>query len=118
MTVELKERVLELLKKINDPEIPVSVYDLGLIYDLSVKDGVVDIKMTVTSVGCPLTFYLPALIEERIKSELPEVREVNVELVWDPPWTPERITEEGRRRLKELYGRDVVADWLSTLSGA
>lgn len=109
--MSLKDKVIEALKKIYDPEIPVNVYDLGLVYDLEVSDSEVKIKMTLTAPGCPLGSYLPSLIEEVIKQET-GVKSVDVELVWDPPWSPLRITEEGRKRLKEIYGADIVEEWL------
>lgn len=109
--VSLKDKVIEALKKIYDPEIPVNVYDLGLVYDLEVSDSEVKIKMTLTAPGCPLGSYLPSLIEEVIKQET-GVKSVDVELVWDPPWSPLRVTEEGRKRLKEIYGADIVDEWL------
>ena len=113
MTMGLKEKVLEVLKKINDPEIPVSIYDLGLIYEVSVKDRNVYIKLTATTPGCPLAFYLPSLVENDLRREIPGLEDIKVELVWDPPWTPSRISEEGRKRLMEIYGRDIVGEWLS-----
>ena len=110
--MSVRERIIEALKKVYDPEIPINVYDLGLIYDLQVEGDTVRIKMTLTAPGCPLAAYIPALVEDAIKTEVPEIREVDVELVWDPPWTPLRMTEEGRRRVKEIYGVDLVEEWL------
>ena len=82
-----KEKVVEALRKVYDPEIPVNVYDLGLIYDVSVEGGKVKVKMTLTAPGCPLGAYLPAMVEDAIRSEVPGAKEVEVEIVWDPPWT-------------------------------
>jgi len=111
-TVIKKEKVIEALRKVYDPEIPVNIYDLGLIYDLRIEGERVEVKMTLTAPGCPISAFMPAMVEDAIKAELPEVKEVDVEVVWDPPWTPLRMTEEGRRRIKELYGVDVVEEWL------
>lgn len=107
-----ERKIIEALKKVYDPEIPVNVYDLGLIYDLQVEGDKVRIKMTLTAPGCPLSIYLPAMVKDAVRTEVPEVSEVEVEMVWEPPWTPLRITEEGRRRLKELYGVDIVEEWV------
>lgn len=110
--MSIKERIIEALKKVYDPEIPVNVYDLGLIYDLEVQGETVKVKMTLTAPGCPLAVYIPALVEDAIKTMVPEVKNVEVEIVWDPPWTPLRMTEEGRKRVKEIYGVDLVQEWL------
>lgn len=107
-----KEKVVEALRKVFDPEIPVNVYDLGLIYDVSIEGGKVKVKMTMTAPGCPLGAYLPAMVEDAVRSEVPGVEDVEVEIVWDPPWTPLRITEEGRKQLKQIYGVDIVEEWL------
>jgi len=109
--VVAKEKVIEALKKVYDPEIPVNVYDLGLVYDIGIEGGKVKIKMTLTAPGCPLGTYLPAMVEDAVKSWVPGVEEVEVEIVWDPPWTPLRITEEGRKQLMRLYGVDIVEEW-------
>ncbi|MEM1508982.1 MAG: iron-sulfur cluster assembly protein [Thermofilaceae archaeon] len=110
--MSLKDKVIEALKKVYDPEIPVNVYDLGLIYDLEVNNSEVKVKMTLTAPSCPLGSYLPSLIEEVIKQNITGVKNISIELVWDPPWSPLRVTEDGRRRLKEIYGVDVVEEWL------
>jgi len=107
-----KEKVVEALRKVYDPEIPVNVYDLGLVYDIGIEGGKVRIKMTLTAPGCPLGIYLPAMVEDAVRRGVPGVEDVEVEVVWDPPWTPLRITEEGRERLKQLYGIDIVEEWL------
>jgi len=95
-----KEKVVKALKSVYDPEIPMlSVVDLGLIYDVEVKEGgEVDIKMTLTAPGCPLAHVLPGMIREAVK-KVEGVKEVKVEVVWDPPWTPERMSKEARRLL-------------------
>ena len=111
---DIKKRVIEILKNIYDPEIPINIYDLGLIYRVDVKNSDVEIDLTLTSMGCPLALILPRYIEEEIRSKLPEVREVKVNLVFNPPWTPLKMTEEGRKRFKELYGYDIVEEWIRT----
>lgn len=95
-----KEEVLEKLKKVYDPEIPVAnIVDLGLIYDVNVDDeNNVDIKMTLTYPGCPLATYIVKLVEESVK-EIPNINSVNVKLVFDPPWTPERMAPHIKKML-------------------
>ena len=115
--VSLRERVVEALKKVYDPEIPINIYDLGLVYGIEVHDSRVKVKMTLTAPGCPMAAYLPALVEEVIRQEVPEAEDVEVEVVWDPPWSPRRVTEEGRKRLKEIFGRDIVEEWIKRVEG-
>ena len=93
-----KEQVLEALKKVYDPEIPISVVDLGLVYDVQVNDGNVHMKMTLTAPGCPMSQYIAQQAEWAI-AELEDVDDVQVEVVWDPPWSPDRISAEGRKAL-------------------
>jgi metal-sulfur cluster biosynthetic enzyme len=93
-------QAVEVLKTIYDPEIPVNIYDLGLIYDLAVGGWDVTIKMTLTAVGCPIG---PAIAEE-IRNKLQSVGADNVvvDFVWSPPWTPDRLSEEGRLALQSM----------------
>ena len=93
-----REEVLEALKDVYDPEIPVNVVDLGLVYDLKVDDGDVDIKMTLTFAGCGMGPYIAQQAEWRI-AEIDEVEDVNVEMVYEPPWTPDLISEDGKKLL-------------------
>ena len=93
-----KDEVFEALKEVFDPEIPVNVVDLGLVYDLQVEDGDVDIKMTLTFAGCGMGPYIAQQAEWRV-AEIEGVEDVNVELVYDPPWTPDLITEDGKKQL-------------------
>ena len=95
----LKDRVVKILKTCYDPEIPVDVYDLGLIYDLAVSDGGdVDIKMTLTSPACPVAGSLPPEIESKVKA-VDGVKDVKVAVVWDPPWKPDMMTEAAKLKL-------------------
>ena len=110
--MSMREKVIKALKKVYDPEIPINIYDLGLVYGVEVYGSRVKVRMTLTAPGCPMAAYLPALVEEVIKQEVPEAEDVEVEVVWDPPWSPRRVTEEGRRRLKEIFGRDIVEEWI------
>lgn len=96
---QLNEKVIEALKTVYDPEIPVNIYDLGLIYDLKISDeGVVDLDMTLTAPGCPVAEHFPSWVEDAVKC-VEGVSDAHVELVWDPPWTPERMTEEAKLEL-------------------
>ena len=94
-----RENVIAALRTIFDPEIPVNIYDLGLIYQLDVdQDGKVSIRMTLTAPACPVAETFPGTVESRLH-EVPGVTGVRVELVWDPPWTRDRIPEEVKLRL-------------------
>jgi len=96
---ELKNDVVEMLKTIYDPEIPVNIYELGLIYDVDVsEEGNVDIKMTLTAPGCPVAQSFPGDIETKV-STVPSVNTVHVELVWEPPWTKDLMNEAAQLQL-------------------
>jgi FeS assembly SUF system protein len=95
----LRERVEAVLHTIYDPEIPVNIYELGLIYDLNVSDtGGVDIKMTLTAPNCPAAGMMPAEVEAKVGA-VDGVTSTNVELVWDPPWDKSRMSEAARLEL-------------------
>jgi metal-sulfur cluster biosynthetic enzyme len=93
-----REVILEALKDVFDPEIPVNVVDLGLIYGVEVTDRDVDIKMTLTFAGCGMGPYIAQQAEWRI-AEVDGVEDINVEMVYDPPWTPDLINEDGKKQL-------------------
>ncbi len=93
-----KEKVIEALKEVYDPEIPVNIVDLGLIYEVEIDNGDVDVKMTLTAAGCGMGPYIAQQAEWAI-SELDEVEDVNVDIVFEPPWDPEKITEDGKKLL-------------------
>lgn len=93
-----EQLVLEKLKTIPDPELGISIVDLGLIYGVDIKDSVVTVRMTLTTIGCPLF----SLIAEPVKAavrEFPNVKDVEVDLSFDPPWSPERMSEEAKIQL-------------------
>ncbi|BDG59610.1 metal-sulfur cluster assembly factor [Caldinitratiruptor microaerophilus] len=93
------EDVRQALRNVIDPEVGLSVIDLGLVYDIDIQeDGSVRVKMTLTTPGCPMSGSLPRVAEYAL-ARVPGVTNAEVELVWDPPWSPDRITEEGRRLL-------------------
>ena len=99
---QLKEHIVEALRNIYDPEIPVNIYDLGLIYDLDVSaEGDVRIDMTLTAPGCPVAQTFPGAVESAIRA-VPGVRDATVELVWDPPWSMERMSEAAKLQLGML----------------
>ncbi len=96
------EEILEALKVVKDPEIPVNVVDLGLIYNVHVNpNGVVDVDMTLTAIGCPVQDMIKADAELAVL-KVPGVKGVNIDFVWSPPWTPARMTEEGKKQLRML----------------
>jgi FeS assembly SUF system protein len=96
---ELESKVISVLKECFDPEIPVNIYELGLISDiLAGTDGTVRIRMTLPSPACPVAGSLPPDVERKVGA-LPEVNSAKVELVWEPPWTPELMSEAARLEL-------------------
>ena len=96
---DLKESIIKEIKKIYDPEIPVNIYELGLIYDIKVnKDNKVDIEMTLTSPNCPVAESLPNMVKENIL-KVDGVDDVNLKLVWDPPWTKDKMSEAAKLEL-------------------
>jgi FeS assembly SUF system protein len=102
-TEQLKEAVIAALKTVFDPEIPVNIYDLGLIYDVKIdEEHQVNIDMTLTSPGCPVAQTFPGTVERAV-NEVEGVKDCSVELVWDPPWTQERMSEAARLELGMFY---------------
>ncbi len=95
----IEDRVVDAIKECYDPEIPVNIWELGLVYEINVNDdSVVNVKMTLTAPGCPAARSLPIEVHERI-AQLPEVKDVRVEIVWEPPWTPEMMSQEAKLEL-------------------
>jgi FeS assembly SUF system protein len=98
----LQDRVIEALMTIYDPEIPVNIYEMGLVYGLDVSDdGDVAIRMTLTSPTCPVAESLPPEVESKVGA-IEGVRDVKVELTWEPPWTPEKMSEAAKLELGYL----------------
>ena len=93
-----KEDVMSALKECYDPEIPINVVDLGLIYDVAVDGGSVHVKMTLTARGCPMHSVIAMQVKRRLEA-LKGVKDARVEVVWDPPWTPERISPDAKLKL-------------------
>ena len=98
-TLKFKPEIINALSTIFDPEIPVNIYELGLIYDVIVDaEGLVEIRMTLTAPGCPAAQSLPAQVQQRVR-DLEGVTDVHVEIVWDPPWTKDKMSEAARLQL-------------------
>ena len=93
------EALRNALREVNDPELPISVVDMGLIVALEWQDGVVSLKLTFTAMGCPAMEMILDDIRARLLQE-PGVERIDIEIVWEPPWTPARMTEEGRDTLR------------------
>ena len=96
--MELKEKVIAEIKKIYDPEIPVNIYELGLIYDIAINDKDVIVKMTLTTPNCPVAESLPKEVKDSIM-EIKEVNKVDLDLVWDPPWDKSMMSEAAKLEL-------------------
>jgi FeS assembly SUF system protein len=95
----IEAQVIEALRTCFDPEIPVNIYEMGLIYDLKASsEGAVAIQMTLTSPNCPAVQSLPAEIEEKVRA-VPGVTDVKIDLVWEPPWDPSKMSEAARLQL-------------------
>jgi metal-sulfur cluster biosynthetic enzyme len=101
-----KEALLEALKVVKDPEIPVNVVDLGLIYNVEIKEGgEVDIDMTLTSMGCPVQDMIQADAELACM-QVEGVKKVNVEFVWSPPWSPQKMSDDGKKQMR-MFGFNI-----------
>jgi metal-sulfur cluster biosynthetic enzyme len=94
----ITEEIYGQLKQVYDPEIPVNIVDLGLIYDVAVDGGTATVRMTLTSQSCPEAKTLPDIVKRRCET-VKGIESTRVEVVWNPPWTPQRISEEGRKVL-------------------
>lgn len=95
----VEDKIRQALKKVTDPELGVSIVDLGLIYDVRFEKGKAEVKMTLTSPGCPLASVIDKKIREAV-SEVTEVKKLTVKLVWDPPWSKDLMSDE----LKAEFG--------------
>ena len=96
--MELKDKVVAEIKKIYDPEIPVNIFQLGLIYDISIKDKNVSVKMTLTTPNCPVAESLPKEVKDSIM-QINGVEKVDLDLVWDPPWDKSMMSEAAKLEL-------------------
>lgn len=96
---ELREPIIAQLRRVHDPEIPVNIYDLGLIYRIGIAgNGDVEVDMTLTAPACPVAGMMPVMVEDAVK-KVEGVGEIKVELVWDPPWSQDKMSEEARLEL-------------------
>ena len=93
------ERVMGALRNCYDPEIPVNIVDLGLVYGVDIEDDNVKVRMTLTTMGCPAHAYLMHQVQTEVE-KIPGVKKAEVEIVWDPPWTPDKMSPEAKRRLE------------------
>lgn len=94
-----RDHVIEVVKQCFDPEIPVNIWDLGLIYDIEIPDSDhINIRMSLTTAACPSAQQIPETLRHKLLTQLP-AKEVRIDVVFDPPWTPERITEQGKKKL-------------------
>ena len=96
--METKDKIIEEIKKIYDPELPVNIYDLGLIYDVQVNQKKAKIKMTLTTPNCPVADSLPKMVKDYILA-IDGVTDVDLKLVWDPPWTKDKMSEVAKLEL-------------------
>jgi metal-sulfur cluster biosynthetic enzyme len=99
--VVTRDQVIEVLKTCFDPEIPVNIWDLGLIYDITIVEDAVQIKMTLTAVGCSLGPQIISEIESKLLG-IDGIDDAKIEMVWSPPWTPERLSDDGRLSLQAM----------------
>ena len=98
MSTEIKQKIIAEIKKIYDPEIPVNIYELGLIYNVSVQDKNVSVKMTLTTPNCPVAESLPKEVKDSIMN-IEGVDKVDLDLVWDPPWDKSMMSESAKLEL-------------------
>lgn len=99
MDVPTDSQIRDVLKEIDDPELGINIIDLGLVYAIDVSGGIVHIKMTMTTPACPLHAYLSAAAEEAIRARFPGITQVEIKLVWDPPWEPAKMSPAAKRQL-------------------
>jgi FeS assembly SUF system protein len=96
---DLEQKVIEALQTVYDPEIPVNVYEIGLVYGIDIDpSGAVVVRMTLTSPGCPVAVSIPLEVEAKVRT-IPGVASARVDLVWDPPWNPEMMSEAAKLQL-------------------
>jgi len=93
-----QDDVMAVLRQCYDPEIPVNIVDLGLIYNVSIEDKTVNVDMTLTAPGCPMHSLIARDVKQKLET-IPDVKDVKVKVVWDPPWTPDRMSEAAKKML-------------------
>ncbi|MFP3212642.1 MAG: iron-sulfur cluster assembly protein [Thermoproteus sp.] len=110
---EKVKQLVDVLRNIYDPEIPINVYDLGLIREIALgDDGTLRIVMTLTAVGCPVSSSLANEVGLAVQSVVPEAKDVEVDVDFERPWDPTQMTPEGREMFKAIYGYDIVEQYL------
>lgn len=113
------KKLVEILRNIYDPEIPINVYDLGLIREITLnEDGTLKIVMTLTAVGCPVSASLANEVGVAVQSAVPEAKDVEVDVDFERPWDPTQMTPEGREMFKAIYGYDIVEQYKQQLQQA
>jgi metal-sulfur cluster biosynthetic enzyme len=98
-SASLPDHVLDALRQVVDPELGVNIVDLGLVYGTEVRDGQVHVRMTMTTPACPMEELLMEMVHAAIMREIPDARSVEVDLVWDPPWGPEMMSDAAKSQL-------------------
>jgi len=106
------KKLIEVLREVYDPEIPINVYDLGLIRKVVMEDGKVKVVMTLTAVGCPVAGSVAETVGYAVQSVLPEAEDIEVEVDFERPWDPTQMTPQGREMFKAIYGYDIVEQYL------
>lgn len=94
---ELRQPILDALTRVVDPEVALNIVDVGLVYGAAVKDGILQVEVTMTSAACPVADVILEDIETELDRDLPADLKIKVDLVWEPPWTPDRMSESARR---------------------
>jgi metal-sulfur cluster biosynthetic enzyme len=107
------QKVVEILRQVYDPEIPINVYDLGLVRKVWLEDGVLKVVVTLTAVGCPVAGSVAQEVGYAIQSAVPEAQDVEVEVDFEKPWDPTQMTPQGREMFKAIYGYDIVEQYLA-----
>jgi phenylacetate-CoA oxygenase PaaJ subunit len=102
IALDTRTRLLDALRDVDDPEMPINIVDLGIVYDVVLVDEVAHVNLTFTAMGCPASDFILDDIRQRLLKE-PDVKQVDINIVWSPPWTSARITEQGREAL-EMWG--------------
>lgn len=97
--MQTEEQVKEVLKQCFDPEIPVNIVDLGLIYGLEIKEDEVSVTMSLTAQGCPMHTQITKDVHDKLMAGVPGIKKASVNIVWEPAWTPERLSKEARLQL-------------------
>jgi len=105
MALPTEEQVRDALREVDDPEIGINIVDLGLVYGIDISGECVHIKMTMTTPACPLHSYLSAASQEAVRQHFPDVSAVDIELVWDPPWDPAKMSPAAKQQLGWGMGR-------------